>query len=173
MLVTSSAKDGGGHALLGRKAAWPKGRWSTLAGFVEVGERVEECVVRETFEESGVRVDLGSVRFVASQPWPFPKSLMMGFTAQVCKENSERGGSERSMLPAINFDPLEMEDVRWFSREFVAARLQGGSTALEFEPSPSEREFHIPGKASLARILISEWALLSTAGASLVKQRGH
>jgi len=157
MLVTSPR--GGGHALLGRKAAWPKGRWSTLAGFVEVGETLEECVVRETLEESGVRVNLGSVRFAASQPWPFPRSLMVGFTAQACGEGIEFEEETPSELPAIAFDPIEMEDVRWFSREYVAARLDGGSSSLDFEPTASEAEFHIPGKASLARILITQWAV--------------
>lgn len=153
MLITSPEEtDGSAHALLGRKKSWPAGRWSTLAGFVEVGETLELCVVREVMEESGVLVEQGSVRFVASQPWPFPRSLMAGFTAVAVPCPS-------GTLPTVDFDANEMEDVRWFSREYVASRLDGGSSALDFEPTKREAEFHIPGKASLARLLISNWAL--------------
>ncbi|KAL3933784.1 MAG: hypothetical protein SGARI_003627, partial [Bacillariaceae sp.] len=79
MLVTSPCDQ---YALLGRKESWPAGRYSTLAGFCEVGETLEDCCRRETFEESGVVVDPSTVQFVASQPWPFPRSLMVGFCAQ-------------------------------------------------------------------------------------------
>jgi NADH pyrophosphatase NudC (nudix superfamily) len=81
MLITSSC---GEYALLGRKRAWPSGRYSTLAGFTEVGETLEHCVVREVREESGIRVDLNSVAFVASQPWPFPRYVCSA-TAHVLK----------------------------------------------------------------------------------------
>ena len=145
MLITC-----GNFALLGRKANWPQGRYSTLAGFVEVGETLEQCCVRETLEESGVLVDMSSVRFVASQPWPFPRSLMVGFHANAHM-------MEDDTLPEIVIDSKEMEDVRWFSREYVAARLDGGSTALGFQPNEQQQDFHIPGKASLARLLITRW----------------
>ena len=69
----------GDRLLLGRQAAWPTGRYSALAGFVEPGESLEEAVAREVHEESGVRV--GRVEYIASQPWPFPASLMLGFSA--------------------------------------------------------------------------------------------
>ena len=144
----------GNHALLGRKANWPKGRYSTLAGFAEVGETLEECCVRETLEESGVQADLSSVQFVASQPWPFPRSLMVGFTATAINPN---GGD--TALPPIQINKDEMDDIRWFSRDYVAARLEGGSTALGFQPNEIEQDFHIPGKASLARVLITQWAM--------------
>uniref|UniRef100_A0A7S2EJS9 NAD(+) diphosphatase n=1 Tax=Trieres chinensis TaxID=1514140 RepID=A0A7S2EJS9_TRICV len=152
MLVTSPC---GRYALLGRKANWPRGRYSTLAGFAEVGETLEECCVREVREESGVAVDPGTVRFVASQPWPFPRSLMVGFRATAAAAAEVPAAA----LPEVRINEDEMEDVRWFRRDFVARRLGGGSTALTFEPSDEEAEFHIPGKASLARILITEWAL--------------
>ncbi|KAJ1479275.1 NUDIX hydrolase domain-like protein [Baffinella frigidus] len=87
VLVTSK---GGEHALLGRKANWPEGRYSTLAGFCEVGETLEETVVREVFEESGVRVSPPSIRFTSSQTWPFPRSLMVAFHAEA--EHSPLGG---------------------------------------------------------------------------------
>ena len=80
MLVLDRARS---RCLLGRQARWPAGRYSTLAGFVEFGESLEECVVREVQEESGVRCDRASLRFVASQPWSFPRSLMVGFTVEV------------------------------------------------------------------------------------------
>jgi len=159
MLVTSPCDK---YALLGRKKSWPAGRFSTLAGFCEVGETLEECCQRETFEESGVVVDPVSVRFEASQPWPFPRSLMVGFRAKaISTVITTVGGSTLSSsesLPEIIVDTSEMEDIRWFSKEFVRERLSlGGSTALSFQPNDAEKEFHVPGKASLARYLITNW----------------
>lgn len=166
MLVTSPCDS---YVLLGRKKSWPAGRYSTLAGFCEVGETLEECCRRETFEESGVVVDPASVRFEASQPWPFPRSLMVGFRAKAMLTVTSECSGEESMssspssslqpLPKIIVDTNEMEDCRWFAKEFVKERLSwGGSTALTFEPNDAEAEFHIPGKASLARYLIRKWA---------------
>lgn len=147
MLITC---QGGHYALLGRKAEWPKGRYSTLAGFCEVGETLEQCCAREVYEESGVEVDLGTIRFTCSQPWPFPRSLMAGFRG----EAKQTGHN----LPVINFDDKELEDVQWFHKDYVKQRLEGGSTALDFEPNSQEEEFHIPGPSSLARMLITQWA---------------
>ena len=96
MLITTRCDS---HVLLGRKQEWPVGRYSVLAGFTEVGESLEETAIRETFEESGVRVDPSTLRFVTSQPWPFPHSLMIGFFGQ-CMEDG---------IPTINFDVKEME----------------------------------------------------------------
>lgn len=154
MLVTSQCNK---YCLLGRKRSWPKGRYSTLAGFLEVGETIEDCFIRETFEESGIRVDVSSVQFLKSQPWPFPRSLMVGFRGKASKSHEEN--EDESGLPLIKFDEKEMEDVRWFHRDYVSQRLDGGSTALLYEPGEDELEFHIPGKASLARLLITDWAL--------------
>lgn len=149
MLVTSPCEN---YALLGRKRSWPSGRYSTLAGFCEVGETLEECCQRETYEESGVVIDPKSVRFAASQPWPFPRSLMVGFRAKAIPS------PEESALPEIVVDTNEMEDIRWFAKDFVKESLKlNGSTALTFEPSEEESQFHVPGKASLARFLIKEW----------------
>jgi NAD+ diphosphatase len=152
MLITSPC---GNYALLGRKANWPQGRYSTLAGFAEVGETLEECCRRETFEESGVVVDPSSVSFVASQPWPFPRSLMVAFQARAKEDAGEEQGL--AALPTIRVDKEEMEDIQWFSREYVRERLVGGSTALGYQPTVEEEEFHIPGRSSLARGLITKW----------------
>ena len=101
--------------LLGRQASWPEGRFSVLAGFVEPGETLEEAVRREVAEESGVVVD--TVAYVASQPWPFPSSLMIGF-------NALGGGDPR---PGDG----ELQQVRWFERAEVEAAAAGrGEIAL-------------------------------------------
>lgn len=98
----------GDKVLLGRQPPWPQGRYSALAGFLEVGESIEEAVRREIFEEAGVRV--GAVRYVASQPWPFPSSLMIA-----CIGEAEDD--------AITIDVHELEDARWFSRDDVRRAL--------------------------------------------------
>jgi NAD+ diphosphatase len=103
VLVTDAT---GERALLGRQAAWPAGRYSTIAGFVEPGESLEDAVAREVAEETGVQV--GDVRYDASQPWPFPSSLMLGFHAVARSE-------------AITLRDGELEDARWFTRADVAA----------------------------------------------------
>ena len=95
----------GERALLGRQASWPAGRYSTIAGFVEPGESLEDAVVREVAEETGVEV--GSVSYESSQPWPFPSSLMLGFRAVARTE-------------AITLRDGELEDARWFTREEIA-----------------------------------------------------
>ncbi|HSZ09548.1 MAG TPA: NAD(+) diphosphatase [Steroidobacteraceae bacterium] len=96
----------GERALLGRQAAWPVGRYSTIAGFVEVGESLEDAVTREVFEESGIKVD--QIEYHSSQPWPFPSSLMLGFTARALTTQIERRDDE-------------LEDAQWFTREDLAS----------------------------------------------------
>lgn len=96
----------GERALLGRQAAWPPGRYSTIAGFVEPGESLEDAVAREVHEETGVAVD--SVEYHSSQPWPFPSSLMLGFTAHASRTAIQRMDDE-------------LEDARWLTRAQIAA----------------------------------------------------
>jgi NAD+ diphosphatase len=96
----------GERALLGRQPSWPAGRYSTIAGFVEPGESVEDAVAREVLEETGIVV--GEVSYHSSQPWPFPSSLMLGFHAQAASA-------------AIECRDGELEDAQWFSREEVAS----------------------------------------------------
>ena len=120
MLVTD-----GDRALLGRQAQWPAGRYSALAGFVEPGESLEEAVAREVREETGVRVD--DVRYRSSQPWPFPTSLMLGFSARWA------GGE-----PVVRDG--ELEDVGWFTRQAIV-----------------DGDVLLPPPTAIARRLIDEW----------------
>jgi len=120
VLVTAGTK-----ALLGRQQSWPAGRYSTLAGFVEPGETPEEAVVREVEEETGVRVE--AVKYFASQPWPFPASLMLGFHAAAVERAVQLSG--------------ELEDARWFERSEL------GSAAGPLLPQPH----------TIARQLIEHW----------------
>lgn len=110
-----------GRVLLGRGPAWPPGRYSALAGFVEVGESIEEAVARETLEEAGVVV--GNVRYVASQPWPFPSSLMIA-----CMAEAEDDG--------LTLDTHELEDAFWATRDEVRAALDGADGARFAAPPP-------------------------------------
>lgn len=128
MLVTREVGDGG-QCLLARQARWPKGMMSTLAGFVEPGESLEEAVMREIDEETGIRIAFPSYR--GSQPWPFPASLMLGFRAE----------AEADAVLRVN--AAELEDGRWFSRDEIRERKSIGLV--------------LPGGDSIARRLIEEW----------------
>jgi NAD+ diphosphatase len=96
----------GARALLGRQASWPVGRYSTIAGFVEPGESLEDAVAREVFEETGIEVD--QIEYHSSQPWPFPSSLMLGFTAHALTTQILRRDDE-------------LEDAQWFTRADLAS----------------------------------------------------
>jgi NAD+ diphosphatase len=120
--------DGGDRVVLGRQAVWPPGRFSILAGFVEPGESAEAAVAREVEEEVGLRIT--DVRYVASQPWPFPQSLMLGFVARA------EPGQE------IRVDPTEIEEARWFTRDEL--RTPDGLLA-------------IPPSISIARYILDRW----------------
>lgn len=117
------------RCLLGRSPAWPVGRYSTLAGFVEPGETMEDAVRREVREETGVVV--GEVGYFGSQPWPLPASLMVGFTG-------------RAVRTEIDVDGSEIEDARWFTRAQMLAEAEAGTLVL-------------PGGASISRSLIESW----------------
>jgi NAD+ diphosphatase len=121
-----------GRLLLGRQPQYPAGRYSALAGFVEVGENLEAAVARELFEEAGIRVS--NVQYLASQPWPFPSSLMIG-----CHVEAESD--------TLTIDTTELDDACWFSREEVAAALDGQPGAA-FQPPP---------RAAIARTLLERW----------------
>jgi NAD+ diphosphatase len=119
MLVT----DGGDRCVLGRQAIWPAGRYSTLAGFVEPGESAEQAVIREVAEETGIAV--GDVVYRASQPWPFPASLMLGYRA-ICGPEAQPHARDG-----------ELEDARWFTKEELRA---GGHLLL---PTPVSIAWHL------------------------------
>ncbi len=121
----------GDRVLLGRQPTWPPGRYSALAGFVEPGESLEEAVAREVREEAGVEV--GLPRYIASQPWPFPSSLMLGFIAPW------QGGEPRRI-------DEELEDVRWFERAEVEAAVDDREGALG-----------VPPRFAIARRLLEHW----------------
>jgi NAD+ diphosphatase len=126
MLVTR-----GDRALLGHSQRFPRATmYSTLAGFVEPGETLEEAVAREVFEEAGVRV--GRVHYHSSQPWPFPASIMLGFYAE-------------GLTEAITVDSNELRDARWFSADEMRNHEQHG--------------FHLPRGDSIASRLIQDWLL--------------
>jgi NAD+ diphosphatase len=138
MLVTD-----GDRVLLGRSHGWPARRYSALAGFVEPGESLEEAVVREVAEEGGVAV--GAPRYVASQPWPFPSSLMLGFEAPWT------GGAPRPQED-------EMEDVRWFGRDEVAAAAALDADGWGGEPGELSGDgLLLPPRLAIARRLLERW----------------
>jgi len=114
-----------GACLLGRQASWPAGRYSTLAGFVEPGETLEAAVAREISEEAGVEVV--SCRYHSSQPWPFPASLMLGFTATARDRHIERRDGE-------------LEDARWFTPQELLDGIEHGQLALS---SPVSVSWHL------------------------------
>jgi NAD+ diphosphatase len=118
----------GEQCLLGRQARFPKGMYSCLAGFLEPGETIEEAVRREIHEEAGI--DCGEVAYVASQPWPFPSSLMMGCLA-------------RATSRAITIDAVELEDARWFDRAEVIAMFEMRHPERLWAPNPMAIAHHI------------------------------
>jgi len=119
----------GDECLLGRQRIWPAGMHSTLAGFVEPGESLEEAVIREVREEAGVH--LARPRYHSSQPWPFPGSIMLGFHAE-------------ALSRALTVDESELESAAWYSRAALLA-------------SPEDESFRLPRKDSIARRLIEDW----------------
>jgi NAD+ diphosphatase len=119
----------GEEALLGRSRNFPPGMYSTLAGFVEPGESLEDAVAREVREETGVAVD--AVHYHSSQPWPFPANIMLGFYAEARSRE-------------ITIDVGELEDARWVERRWLLAHVDDDS-------------FRMPRRDSIARRLIEDW----------------
>ena len=127
--VIMAVTDAADRLLLARSPRWPQGRLSVLAGFVEPGESLEAAVAREVFEEVGLTV--GQVRYLGNQPWPFPSSLMVGFSA-------------RAVDPALHLDHEEIVEAVWVRREELAAMMLDGS-------------FGISPTVSIARRMIEHW----------------
>jgi NAD+ diphosphatase len=121
--------DGGDRLILGRQKNWPAGQHSVLAGFVESGESLEDSVAREIYEEAGVAVT--DIQYHSSQPWPFPSSIMLGFTA-------------RATSMTLNVNREELEDAAWFTRD-------------DLLNSPENNSFRLPRKDSISRRLIEDW----------------
>jgi NAD+ diphosphatase len=132
-------RDGvdGTQVLLARQPVWPKGRYSVLAGFVEAGESLEACVAREIGEEVGV--DVADIRYLGSQPWPFPRSLMLGFAASA------------DPAQALRMQDGEIEEARWVSRDELRE-------ALAAEASGDPHWLGLPGPTSIARRMLESWA---------------
>jgi NAD+ diphosphatase len=128
VLVTHRHPEFGERCLLGRSTRFPAGLYSTLAGFVEPGESLEETVRREVYEESGVEV--ADIQYRSSQPWPFPASLMLGFRATARDD-------------ALRIDPDELVDAGWYTRTQLI--------------DPERRPIGLPNPDSIARHLIEDW----------------
>jgi len=136
-MIVLVTRDGGEEALLARGARFPLPMWSCLAGFVEPGETLEEAVRREVLEESGIEV--GEVGYVASQPWPFPSSLMIGFNALAAAGEPSPGDDE-------------LNEVRWFERAEVETAAAGRGDVFLSPPY------------SIARRLIDAWLYSGRSG---------
>lgn len=143
--IITVVHDGADRVLLGRQAVWPDRWYSTLAGFVEPGESLEQCVIREVYEEVGITVS--QPRYLGSQPWPFPRSLMVGFAAV--------GDPEEP----LRFLDGEIADAAWFTRDQVRDAL----TAKEWTDPEGVDDgppvpLRLPGSVSIARTMIEAWA---------------
>ncbi len=121
--------ENGDYCLLGRQPSWPPGMHSTLAGFVEPGESLEDAVAREVEEEAGIIVT--DIRYHSSQPWPFPSSIMLGFYAS-------------AVTTEIKVDGIELESAGWFHRDQLLS-------------SPENEQFHLPRRDSISWRLIENW----------------
>lgn len=137
--------DGADRAVLARQTVWPPRLFSLIAGFVEAGEAFETCVIREVAEEIGLTVT--DVRYLGSQPWPFPRSLMVGFEAVADPDEP------------FAFRDGEIAEAAWFTRDEVRAALQAGDWS-----SQSDSRLLLPGTISIAREIIESWAYSNVNG---------
>jgi len=174
----------GDYALLGRNSKWPRGFYSCLAGFVDQSESLEQAVAREVLEESGVVIDPTSVRYVTSQPWPFPCQLMVGFRAEVAAKKVSVAdavcdpavamstvvpdiGCEVTFPPTPTLDIAELRDARWFHKDWLRAQLgkhvdpreagTGGTGRGVIGKEIPVGEVALPGRHALARHLVERW----------------
>jgi NAD+ diphosphatase len=131
--------DGADRAVLARQTVWPERMFSLLAGFVEAGESFETCVAREIHEEIGLTVS--DIRYLGSQPWPFPRSLMIGFHAVA------------DPAEPFAFNDGEIAEAAWFTRDEVRAALAVGDWS-----SDTDSKLLLPGSVSIARVIIESWA---------------
>jgi NAD+ diphosphatase len=150
MLVEHMFPDGIARCLLGRQASWKAGIYSTLAGFVDPGETLEEAVIREVLEETAV--DVENPQYITSQPWPFPASVMLGFTAVATSTS-------------IDISEDDLEDCQWFSREqlakfYVGAHAPnktGNITETTLDNNEEKHEYRISSGNSISSYLITAW----------------
>ncbi|WP_158885483.1 NAD(+) diphosphatase [Amycolatopsis anabasis] len=147
-LVHDDVGVNGEHVLLARQPIWPENRFSILAGFVEAGESLEGCVVREIREEVGVEVR--DARYLGSQPWPFPRSIMLGFAA--------RADAGAPLRPADG----EIEQAHWVSRAEVRAAFENSQLRSgDAVPTPiggGAANLILPGNSSIARVMLEAWS---------------
>jgi len=150
--------DGADRVLLARQPIWPAGRYSVLAGFVEAGESLESCVARECAEEVGVSVH--TISYLGSQPWPFPRSLMIGFSAVADPDQP------------LELQEGEIENARWVTRAQLRKALEAGDWMTREGDGPQgaqgaggtafeagdDRDLILPGGVSIARAMLEAWA---------------
>ncbi|MEV2224180.1 NAD(+) diphosphatase [Nocardia vinacea] len=134
--------DGGDRVLLARQHTWPKTLFSLLAGFVEAGESLERCVEREMREEVGL--DVRDITYLGSQPWPFPRSLMLGFAAIADPDQP------------LTFSDGEIAEAYWFTRAEVREALAVGDWSAQNQGA----RLLLPGSISIARTIVESWAAL-------------
>ena len=139
MLIEHLDEHGVARCLLGRQAVWQPGMYSTLAGFVDPGETLEEAVAREVLEESGIIVNTDDVSYVASQPWPFPASIMLGFCASASSQS-------------IDISHDDLEDAQWFTRQQLADFV-AKEDPIEYQ----QGQFRMSSIDSISHYLISAW----------------
>ena len=138
MLVEKMFSDGIPRCLLGRQASWAKGMYSTLAGFVDPGETLEQAVIREVVEESAIEIE--NPQYVASQPWPFPASIMLGFTAVARSEK-------------IDASQDSLEDAQWFSRQQLSQFSLNNSVTDDGDGT----QYKMSSGDSISSYLITAW----------------